>query len=171
MSSVGRPSSKSSPSPPPAQAPSGKVSVRTGRVKEAVVIEKKVVLAKSAEVLAGVVESPTSAATKTKSNPLPAEQYDLPVTFDQAGKLMTLKEVLQVGSSALSLSSLNAKQLVELTTLRITAQPKFEVVMVGAGIVDKARALKEVAAQTDVGRLLVEVEQRMIQRVLKRATP
>ena len=99
------------------------------------------------------------------------EQYDLPVTFDQSGKTVTLEEMLQMGSLALSLSSLTPKQLVELTTLRIAAQPKFEVMMVGAGLVDKARALQEVAAQTDVGRLLVEVEQRTIQRVLKRATP
>jgi hypothetical protein len=97
------------------------------------------------------------------------EQYDLPVTFDVSGKVLTLKQLLQAGSCALSLSSLEHEKLVELTSQRIAAQPDFEIAMVGAGLVNKARALKEIAAQTDVGRLLVEIEQRVIQRVLNRA--
>ena len=132
---------------------------------------KKSMRIKLAGALGVGVESVTPASPTVSRNPLLVEQYDLPVTFDQSGKTVTLEEMLQMGSLALSLSSLTPKQLVELTTLRIAAQPKFEVMMVGAGLVDKARALQEVAAQTDVGRLLVEVEQRTIQRVLKRATP
>ena len=101
---------------------------------------------------------------------IPSEQYDLPVTFDQSGHILTLRQMLQSGACALSLSSLEPKKLVELTSQRIAAKPDFEIAMVGAGLVNKARALKEVAAQSDVGRLLVEIEQRVIQRVLNRAT-
>ena len=97
------------------------------------------------------------------------EQYDLPVSFDPSGKIMTLRQLLQPGACAASLSSLEPKKLIELATRRIGAKPDFEIAMVGAGLVNKARALKEVAAQTAVGRLLVEIEQRVIQLVLDRA--
>ena len=112
-----------------------------------------------------VAVGPTRAAVQ-----FPPEQYDLPVTFDQSGHILTLRQMLQSGACALSLSSLEPKKLVELTSQRIAAKPDFEIAMVGAGLVNKARALKEVAAQSDVGRLLVEIEQRVIQRVLNRAT-
>jgi len=62
----------------------------------------------------------------------------------------------------LSLSQLTADQRAELVAKRIELQPKFEVGMVGAGIVNKERAIAEVKAQSEVGRVLIEIEQRLV---------
>jgi hypothetical protein len=56
-----------------------------------------------------------------------------------------------------------------LTEARIKAQPTFAVEMVGAGRLSKARAIREVRAQTDVGKLLVEIEGRVVRNVLEKA--
>ena len=99
---------------------------------------------------------------------IPAEQMDLPVTFDAAGNLVTLRQVMAPGhGSVLSLASLSPENGAELTARRIEAQPAFEVAMVGGGIVDKERAIEEVKAQTDIGRVLTEIEQRVIQNLLE----
>ena len=39
--------------------------------------------------------------------------------------------------------------------------------MVAGGIVDKQRAIAEVKAQTDIGKVLTEIEQRVIQNLLE----
>ena len=41
--------------------------------------------------------------------------------------------------------------------------------MVGAGLVDKDRAIAEVKAQSNVGRVLAEIEQRVINNLVERA--
>jgi len=41
--------------------------------------------------------------------------------------------------------------------------------MVGAGTVDKKRALAEVRAQSEVGQLLIEIEQRLISNLIDSA--
>jgi hypothetical protein len=58
---------------------------------------------------------------------------------------------------------------VELTEARIKAQPTFEVEMVGAGRLSKTRAIQEVRAQTNVGKLLVEIEGKVVRNVLEKA--
>jgi hypothetical protein len=93
---------------------------------------------------------------------------DLPVSFDPAGNLVTLREAMKSGYGGfISLASLSPEKRAELTVKRIEAQPKFELGMVGAGIVDKQRAIKEVKAQSEVGRVLMEIEQRVINSVLE----
>lgn len=114
-----------------------------------------------------MAKKPTSRG-KTLGTKIPSEQMDLPVTFDTAGNLVTLREVMEPGhGSVLSLASLSPEKRAELTVKRIEAQPKFEVAMVGGGIVDKARAIAEVKAQTDIGKVLTEIEQRLIQNLLE----
>jgi len=99
---------------------------------------------------------------------IPAEQLDLPITFDAAGKLVTLREIMAPGhGSVLTFASLTPKKRAELTAKRIEAQPKFEVAMVGGGIVDKERAIEEVKAQTDIGQVLTEIEERVINNLLE----
>jgi hypothetical protein len=105
---------------------------------------------------------------KARGTKTPPEQMDLPVTFDTAGKLLTLRQVMSRGDgSVLSLASLSPEKRVEITVKRIEAQPKFEVAMVGGGIVNKERAIEEVKAQTDIGKVLTEIEQRVIQNLLE----
>ena len=113
-----------------------------------------------------MTKKPTSRG-KIPGTKIHAEQMDLPVTFDAAGNLVTLREVMEPGhGSVFSLASLSPEKRAELTVKRIDAQPKFEVAMIGGGIVDKARAIREVKAQTDIGKILTEIEQRVIQNLL-----
>jgi hypothetical protein len=105
---------------------------------------------------------------KHQGTKIPAEQMDLPVTFDATGGMVTLRQVMAHDyGSVMSLSTLSPEKRAELTVKRIEAQPKFEVAMIGGGIVDKERAIKEVKAQTDIGRVLTEIEQRVIQNLLE----
>jgi heptaprenylglyceryl phosphate synthase len=114
----------------------------------------------------------STAHGKTQRTKIPAEQMDLPVTFDAAGNLVTLRQVMKPGhGSVLSLASLSPERRAELTVKRIEAQSTFEVAMVGGGIVDKERALEEVKAQTDIGRVLTEIEQRVVQNLLEAPLP
>ncbi len=160
MSSAGRSKSKPSESKTSTKAPSGtKVVVKSGTLGRT-----------QAKKRIGVTRSP-AVAPSTTAVQFPPEQYDLPVTFDQSGQILTLRQMLEPGSSAMPLSSLDPEKLAELATQRIAAQPDFEIAMISAGRVNKARALKEIAAQTDVGQLLVEIEQRVIKLVLDRAMP
>ncbi len=99
---------------------------------------------------------------------IPAEQMDLPVTFDAAGHVVTLRQVQQADRGAvLSPASLSPAKRAELTVKRIEAQPKFEVAMVDGGLVGKERAIAEVKAQTEIGKVLMEIEQRVIQHLLE----
>jgi hypothetical protein len=105
---------------------------------------------------------------KPHGTKIPPEQMNLPVTFDAAGNMVTLAEVMEPGhGSVLSLASLSPEKRAELTVKRIEAQPTFELAMVGGGIVDKTRAIEEVKAQTDIGKVLTEIEQRVIQNLLE----
>jgi hypothetical protein len=105
---------------------------------------------------------------KTGRIKIPDDQMDLPVTFDTAGNLLTLRQVMAPEhGSVLSVASLSPEKRAELTVKRIEAQPRFEVAMIGGGLVDKARAIEEVKAQTDIGKILTEIEQRVIQNLLE----
>ena len=99
----------------------------------------------------------------------PSEQLDLPVSFDTDGNFVTLRQIIETRVPVLSLASLSAENRARLTVKRIEAQPKFELAMVGAGIVDKKRAIKEVQSLSDVGLVLMEIEQRVISNLLESA--
>jgi hypothetical protein len=109
-------------------------------------------------------------ATPTqKAAPVPQEQWGMPVTFSPAGDPVSLRDFTQSRVPALSLAQLTPEQRAELTARRIALQPRFEVAMVGAGTVDKERALAEVRAQSEVGQLLIEIEQRLISNLIASA--
>jgi len=113
---------------------------------------------------------PKKASPTKKANPVPEEQWSMPVTFSQSGALVSLRDFTHSRVPALSLSQLTLEQRAELTARRIELQPRFEVAMVGAGTVNKERALAEVRAQSEVGQLLIEIEQRLISNLVESAT-
>ena len=57
----------------------------------------------------------------------------------------------------------------ELVAERIRQRPRFDVGILGLGVFSKKRAINEVLARTRIGCTLIEVEQRMIARLIKRA--
>jgi hypothetical protein len=68
----------------------------------------------------------------------------------------------------LELTQLSPEQQAELTAARIQHQPKFQVGMVGVGVVDKERAIAEVKARSDVGRTLIEIENRALRMLIEK---
>ena len=109
----------------------------------------------------------SSSGSKTRGMKIPAAQYDLPATFGPDGNMVKLKEVMEPGfGSVMSLASLSPEKRAELTATRIAEQPKFELAMIGGGMIDRARAIQEVQAHSEIGRILIEIEQRLIQNLL-----
>ena len=104
-----------------------------------------------------------------KVSTVPEEQWNLPVSTTPDGQQISLREFIQAETTMPSFGQLSLDQQAELVAERIASQPQFEVAMVGPGLVNKARAVQEVRTQTHVGRTLIEIEQRMIARMIKRA--
>lgn len=59
--------------------------------------------------------------------------------------------------------------MAELVAKRLESQREFKLAMIGAGLIDKERAIAEVKAQTRVGKVLMEIEQQMIRNLIERA--
>lgn len=103
---------------------------------------------------------------KNKRIAIPPEQMDLPVAFDASGKtLLTPRHLQKTKETAGEFAQLSPEQKAHLTAERIQRLPKFELAMVGAGLIDKARAIREVQALSPVGRQLIEIEERTINLV------
>ena len=101
---------------------------------------------------------------------IPAEQWDFPAGYTADGKrLANLREVVDPEVATMSLAQLSPEQRAELVAERIARQPKFRLAMIGAGVVDKDRAISEVKAQTEIGRALMEIEQNVIHLLVEAA--
>ncbi|HYW73269.1 MAG TPA: hypothetical protein VE961_19770 [Pyrinomonadaceae bacterium] len=108
--------------------------------------------------------------TRTKRRPVPAKQWDLPAGFHADGVTMaTLKDVVDPGKPTKQLSDLPFEKRAELVLERLNQQPKIDLAMIGAGSIDKARAITEVRHHTKVGRLLIEIEHQMIRNLIEHA--
>ena len=100
----------------------------------------------------------------------PEKQLEMPAGFHADGStLATLKDVLDPDKATMQLSDLPLHKRAELVAERLSRQPEFELAMVGAGMIDKARAITEVKNQTKVGRLLIEIEHQMIRNLMEQA--
>ncbi|MEH2362304.1 hypothetical protein [Nostoc sp.] len=100
------------------------------------------------------------------------EQLDLPVSFDHKGQQVTLRDFLKDKSKeSLSISSLTPKQRVKLTVERIKREPEVTIATIESesGVITKERAIAEIQSQTPIGQILVEAEQRLINRLIKEA--
>ena len=97
-------------------------------------------------------------------------QWKLPASYYAGGKsLATLREVVDPDVPTMSFSELSARQRVDLVAKRIAQQPKFQIAMLGAGLLDQKRAIAEVQGQTSIGRALMEIEQRVINHQVAKA--
>lgn len=103
---------------------------------------------------------------------IPQEQYNLPAGYSRDGsQMVTLGDIVSAEMPALvSLAEMTPEQRAELVARRIEMQPKFQIAMIGAGLIDKERAIAEVKAQSDVGRALIEVEQRLLNHLMEQIT-
>jgi hypothetical protein len=113
-----------------------------------------------------------SAAPKKKvaKRRVPEKQWEMPAGFHADGKtLATLKDVVDPDTPTMQLTNLPFGKRAELVVERLSRQPQFELNMIGAGKIDKARAITEVKHHTKVGRLLVEIEHQMIRNLIEHA--
>ena len=113
---------------------------------------------------------PGKLAKSTKPATVSQKQLDMPASYSADGTLATLREVVNPQVPTLSLAELSPAQRVDVVAQRIEAQPKFQIAMVGAGVIDKERAIAEVKSGTKIGRALMEIEQRVINNLISRAT-
>ena len=94
----------------------------------------------------------------------------MPAGYCSNGKtLATLQEVVDPLTPTLSMSELTPEQRINLVAQRIASQKDFELAMLGAGMVNKERALAEVRANSKVGKVLMLIEQKMISNLIEQA--
>jgi hypothetical protein len=112
-----------------------------------------------------------AAAKKKVARPrVPEKQWEMPAGFQADGKTMaTLKDVVDPHKPTMQLTNLAFDKRAALVVERLNRQPQFELNMIGAGKIDKARAITEVKNHTKVGRLLVEIEHQMIRNLIEHA--
>lgn len=107
---------------------------------------------------------------KTARRRVPEKQWEIPAGFHADGKtLATLKDVVDPHKPTMQLTNLPFDKRAALVVERLSRQPQFELNMIGAGKIDKARAITEVKNHTKVGRLLVEIEHQMIRNLIEHA--
>ena len=100
-----------------------------------------------------------------------SDQWDLPAGFCMDNeRIATLRDLVDPNVPTKSPSELTEEQRSELVARRIEMQPKFEIGMLGVGVIDKTRAIAEVRARSKIGRILTEIEQRVINDLASRAT-
>lgn len=97
------------------------------------------------------------------------DHWSRPVAIAPDGQWISLREVIDEEPARLSFVQLSLEQQSELVAERIRQHPRFDVGILGLGVLSKKRAINEVRARTSVGCTLIEVEQRMIVRLIERA--
>lgn len=94
----------------------------------------------------------------------------MPAGFRSDGSAVaTLRDVVDPSVPTKQLLDLTLEQRALLVVKRLALQPSIQLAMIGAGMIDKDRALTEVKNKTKVGRLLIEIEHQMIRNLLEQA--
>ena len=81
----------------------------------------------------------------------------------------TLREVVDPNVATIQLAELSLEQRADLVAKRLELQPQVDLAMIGAGVIDKSRAITEVKNRTKVGKLLIEIEHQMIRNLIEQS--
>jgi hypothetical protein len=103
--------------------------------------------------------------------PIPDDLWNLPVSFTTGGEPVSLRDYLRPTVPVLPVSQLTPEQWVALAARRIELQPGYRMTVLGHGTLDQRRALVEVRGRSPIGRVLVEIEQRLITDLIAHAPP
>lgn len=145
---------------------SGKKTISKILIKKTAV--KKRVVKKSTA--AGAPKRASKKKKKEKAGAIQERQWKLPASFCADGKgWASLREVVDPDVPTMTYAELSPDQRSALVAKRIAQQPKFQIAMLGAGLLDQKRAMAEVKAQTSIGRALMEIEQRVINHQVAKA--
>ncbi len=98
-----------------------------------------------------------------------ADHWSHPVAMTSDGRWLSLREVVEEEPTQVPFNCLSPEKQSELVAERIRQSPEFDVGILGQRIVDKKQAIDEVQKRTSIGRALIDVEQRMIRMLIKRA--
>ncbi|MFN2499835.1 MAG: hypothetical protein ABR557_12180 [Pyrinomonadaceae bacterium] len=135
--------------------------------------KKKAIKKKTMKKLGATATAAKRASKKRKtekSGAIQERQWKLPASFCADGKgWASLREVMDPDVPTMTYSELSPDQRSALVAKRIAQQPKFQIAMLGAGLLDQKRAMAEVKAQTSIGRALMEIEQRVINHQVAKA--
>ncbi|MCY4553665.1 MAG: hypothetical protein OXC79_08320 [Candidatus Poribacteria bacterium] len=97
------------------------------------------------------------------------DHWSHPVAMAPDGQWISLREMVEEAPTQVPFNRLSLEEQSELVAERIRQSPEFEVGILGQQIVDKKHAIDEVQKRTSIGRALIDVEQRMIRMLIKRA--
>ncbi len=106
----------------------------------------------------------------TNNEPMtPEDHWGGPVALSPNGQWISLREVVEEEPARFSFVQLSADQKSELVAERITRRPRFDVGVIGLGMISRKRAINEVKARTRLGLTLIDIERRMIARLIELA--
>lgn len=94
------------------------------------------------------------------------KQLKLPVGFNVEGCAVNLEEVLTTNTEAQLWPELSEEKRAEITARRIELQPKFNLGLIGTGIIGKEQAIEEVRKQSRIGLRLIEIEDRLLTQLI-----
>jgi len=95
------------------------------------------------------------------------KQLKLPVGFNRDGSAVNLEEVLTSNMETQLWPELPDEQRAELTAKRIELQPKFNLGLIGTGVIGKEQAIEEVRNRSRIGLRLIEIEDRLLTRLIQ----
>jgi hypothetical protein len=102
--------------------------------------------------------------------PITPEEWDMPVTFGKDQPiLVSLRQSVEHQFDTIPVSFLTDDQWFALTAERIKRTPSFGVCMFGFGVLNQERAVAELEARSDAGKLLKEIEERLVKNLYARA--
>jgi len=102
--------------------------------------------------------------------PIPPEQWKLPAGYKEDEKsLANLEEMANPEIPTLSLADVTEEKRKKVIISRLEQQPNFDISLMGAGRIKQVRAIKEVKADTAAGKVIQEIEQRIITNMMRKA--
>jgi len=94
------------------------------------------------------------------------KQLKLPIGLRSDGTMVSLEEVLESQTEARLWPELEESQRAEITAKRIELQPKFNLGLIGRGVLSKEEAISEVKEKTRIGRRLIDIENRLVTKLI-----
>lgn len=94
------------------------------------------------------------------------KQLKLPVGLRTDGSMVSLGEILNSSAEARLWPELETEQRADITAKRIELQPKFNLGLIGTGIISKEQAIEEVKSQSRIGLRLIDIENRLLTKLM-----
>ncbi len=94
------------------------------------------------------------------------KQLKLPVGLRGDGSMVSLGEVLNSGVEARLWPELETAQRADITAKRIELQPKFNLGLIGTGVISKEQAIEEVKSRSRIGMRLIDIENRLLMKLM-----